>query len=150
MSALTRDARNRNSQRIQLVARYNPRDVPAGPGGAAAAAALSRQGAPYVWGAKGPNRFDCSGLTQWAWRQAGVQLGDNTYAQINEGVPVPPGQVRAGDLIFPRDELGGSGPGHVQLAISPTEVIHAPQGGDVVRVVPMPLSYVARRPVPAQ
>ena len=150
MSALTRDARNRNSQRIQLAARYNPRDVPAGPGGAAAAAALSCQGAPYVWGAKGPSRFDCSGLTQWAWRQAGVQLGDNTYAQINEGVPVPPGQVRAGDLIFPRDELGSSGPGHVQLAISPTAVIHAPQSGDVVRVVPMPSSYVARRPVPAQ
>ena len=96
-----------------------------------------------MWGAKGPNRFDCSGLTQWAWRQAGVQLGGDTYAQINEGVPVPPGQVRAGDLIFPDA-------GHVQLAISPTEVIHAPQSGDVVRVAPMPSSYVARRPVPAQ
>ena len=150
MSALTRDARNRNSQRIRLAARHSPRDVPAGPGGAAVAAALSRQGAPYVWGAKGPNRFDCSGLTQWAWRQAGVQLGVTTYAQINEGVPVPPGQVRAGDLIFPKNEFSGAGPGHVQLAISPTEVIHAPQSGDVVRVVPMPSSYVARRPVPAQ
>ena len=150
MSALTRDARNRNSQRIQFAARHNPRDVPAGPGGQAVAAALSRQGAPYVWGAKGPNRFDCSGLTQWAWRQAGVPLDGNTYAQINEGVPVPPGEVRAGDLIFPKDSFGQSGPGHVQLAISPTEVIHAPQSGDVVRVAPMPLSYVARRPVPAQ
>ena len=101
MSALTRDARNRNGQRIQLAARHNPRDVPAGPAGVAVAAALSRQGAPYVWGAKGPNRFDCSGLTQWAWRQAGMQLGGDTYAQIKDGVPVPPGQVRAGDLIFP-------------------------------------------------
>jgi peptidoglycan DL-endopeptidase CwlO len=114
------------------------------------AAALTRQGDPYVWGAKGPNRFDCSGLTQWAWRQAGVQLGGDTYAQIRDGVAVPPGQVRAGDLIFPRDSFDGRGPGHVQLAISPTEVIHAPQAGDVVRVARMPSAYVARRPVPSQ
>jgi cell wall-associated NlpC family hydrolase len=120
-----------------------------GPGEGAAQAALSKLGRPYVWGAKGPNRFDCSGLTQWAWRQAGVQLGGDTYSQLADGVPVPPGQVRAGDLIFPLDafgEGGRSGPGHVQLAISGTEVVHAPHTGDVVRVAPMPARYVARRP----
>ncbi|BBZ15061.1 hypothetical protein MBRA_52560 (plasmid) [Mycobacterium branderi] len=122
--------------------------LPAGPGGMAAHAALSRQGAPYVWGAKGPNRFDCSGLTEWAWRQAGVQLGPDTYTQFRQGIPVPPGQIRAGDLIFPKYSFDGRGPGHVQLAISPTEVVHAPQSGDVVRVAPMPSSYVALRPVP--
>ena len=58
------------------------------------------------------------------------------------------GQVRAGDLIFPRDAFDAAGPGHVQLAISPTQVIHAPQPGDVVRIAPMPSSYVARRPIP--
>ena len=99
--------------------------VPEGPGGVAARAALSRQGAPYVWAGKGPNRFDCSGLTQWAWRQAGVQLGSDTYTQVNQGIPVSPGKVRAGDLIFPRYSFDGRGPGHVQLAISSTEVIHA-------------------------
>ena len=113
-----------------------------------ARAALSRQGAAYLWAAKGPNRFDCSGLTQWAWRQAGVQLGSDTYTQVNQGIPVTPEDVRAGDLIFPKDSFDGRGPGHVQLAISSTEVIHAPQSGDVVRVAPMPSSYVARRPVP--
>jgi cell wall-associated NlpC family hydrolase len=150
MSGPTRAAANRNARRIHLAARHDPRRIPAGPAGAAVAAALTRQGDPYVWGAKGPNRFDCSGLTQWAWRQAGVQLGGDTYAQIRDGVAVPPGQVRAGDLIFPRVSFDGRGPGHVQLAISPTEVIHAPQAGDVVRVARMPSAFVARRPVPSR
>lgn len=149
-SELTRAAASRNTRRIHLAARHDPRAVPAGPGAAAVAAALTRRGDPYVWGAKGPNRFDCSGLTQWAWRQAGVQLGGDTYAQIQDGVAVPPGQVRAGDLIFPTDDFDGHGPGHVQLAVSANEVIHAPQSGDVVRLAPMPSSYVARRPVPSQ
>jgi cell wall-associated NlpC family hydrolase len=122
--------------------------VPAGAGGVAAAAALSKRGTPYVWGAKGPDRFDCSGLTKWAWAQAGVDLGPDTYSQVTQGVPVAPGDVRAGDLIFPKASFDSRGPGHVQLAISPTEVIHAPQTGDVVRIAPMPSAYVARRPVP--
>jgi cell wall-associated NlpC family hydrolase len=122
--------------------------VPAGPGGTAVRAALGKRGVPYAWGAKGPNTFDCSGLTQWAWRQAGVQLGSDTYSQIRQGVPVPAGEVRAGDLIFPTSSFDGRGPGHVQLAISATEVVHAPQTGDVVRVAPMPSGFVARRPVP--
>ena len=124
--------------------------VPAEPGQGAAEATLSRLGCPYVWGAKGPSRFDCSGLTQWAWRQAGVQLGNDTYTQFKEGVAVPPGQVRAGDLIFPLDafgEGGRSGPGHVQLAISDHQVVHAPTSGDVVKVAPLPSRYIARRPV---
>jgi cell wall-associated NlpC family hydrolase len=149
MSGLTRAAANRTTHRIHLAARHDPRAVPAGPGAAAVAAALTRRGDPYIWGAKGPNRFDCSGLTQWAWRQAGVQLGGDTYAQIHDGVGVPPGHVRAGDLIFPMDAFDGHGPGHVQLAVSASEVIHAPQSGDVVRLAPMPSSYVARRPVPS-
>ncbi|WP_308289844.1 NlpC/P60 family protein [Mycolicibacterium mageritense] len=124
------------------------RDVPSGPAGRAVAAALSKRGRPYVWGAKGPSVFDCSGLTQWAWKQAGVQLGPDTYTQINNGVPVAPGDVRAGDLIFPGYSKDGRGYGHVQLAISPTEVVHAPQTGDVVKISPMPKTFVARRPVP--
>ena len=127
-------------------------DVPGEPGAGAAQAALSRLGRPYVWGAKGPNSFDCSGLTQWAWRQAGVQLGNDTYSQMREGVAVPAGQVRAGDLIFPLDafgEGGRGGPGHVELAISDHQVVHAPTSGDVVKVAPLPGRYIARRPVRA-
>ena len=135
-----------------LVDWSRPGRVPAEPGQGAAKAALSRLGCPYVWGAKGPSCFDCSGLTQWAWRQSGVQLGNDTYAQLRQGVAVPPGQVRAGDLIFPLNafgEGGRPGPGHVQLAISDHQVVHAPSPGDVVRVAPMPSRYIAHRPVRA-
>jgi cell wall-associated NlpC family hydrolase len=121
------------------------------PGEGAALAALSKRGRPYVLGAKGPDKFDCSGLVQWAWSQAGVKLGPSTWAQIAQGAPVQPGQVRAGDMIFPLEDFGEGGvpgPGHVQLAISPNQVVHAPQPGDVVRVAPMPGRYIARRPVP--
>ena len=123
------------------------RDLPPGRGGEAVKAALSKLGVPYVWGAKGPNVFDCSGLTGWAWRQAGVQLGADTYTQVGQGAAVPPAQVQAGDLIFPKSSYDGRGPGHVMLAISATQVVHAPQSGDVVRVAPMPPAFVARRPV---
>jgi cell wall-associated NlpC family hydrolase len=123
------------------------RDIPPGKGGQAVAAALSKLGRPYVWGAKGPSVFDCSGLTGWAWRQAGVQLGPDTYTQVNQGVAVPAGEVRAGDLIFPKSSYDGRGPGHVMLAISSTQVVHAPQTGDVVRITALPPSFVARRPI---
>ena len=122
-----------------------------GPARRAVLAALSKRGTPYVWGAKGPSNFDCSGLTQWAWRQAGVQLGGDTYSQFKDGIPVPPDQVRAGDLIFPLDSFGEDGrpgPGHVELALGPDAVVHAPHTGDVVRVAPMPGRFIARRPVP--
>lgn len=121
-------------------------DPDSGLGAPVARAALSKQGAPYVWGAKGPNVFDCSGLTQWAWKQVGVSLGPDTYTQMNQGRPVPAGQVRAGDLIFPSFSKDSRGYGHVMLAISPTQVVHAPQSGDVVRVTSLPSSYMARRP----
>jgi hypothetical protein len=152
LSGLVGPAGGRGS-RTPLAALANwsgPGKVPAEPGQGAATAALSRLGCPYAWGAKGPDRFDCSGLTQWAWRQAGVQLGNDTYAQITEGVAVPPGQVRAGDLIFPLDafgEGGRAGPGHVQLAISDHQVVHAPTSGEVVKMAPLPGRYIARRPV---
>lgn len=107
--------------------------------------ALSKKGTLYVWGAKGPNNFDCSGLTQFAWKQAGITLGPDTYTQIKQGKPVAPEQVQAGDLIFPTSSMNSRGPGHVQLAISPTEVVEAPGRGMTVRVIHMPSSFVARR-----
>jgi peptidoglycan DL-endopeptidase CwlO len=113
-------------------------------------AALSKIGCPYVWGAKGPDAFDCSGLARWSWGQAGVTLGGDTYSQIEQGVPVDPNDVQAGDLIFPTasfGEGGRPGPGHVMLAISATECIEAQQTGVPVKISPMPSAFVARRPV---
>ena len=105
-------------------------------------AALSKLGRPYVWGAKGPNEFDCSGLVQWAYRQAGVALGPDTYTQIGEGVPVT--APRPGDLIFPSRAMGSRGPGHVVLAISATQAIEAPGRGMSVRLISLPAGAIRR------
>jgi cell wall-associated NlpC family hydrolase len=108
--------------------------------GIAVRAALSRLGRPYVWGATGPNQFDCSGLVQWSYRQAGIQLDRTTYDQINDGVPVPPGQVRPGDLVFPHT-------GHVQMAIGNGLVVEAPHAGATVQISRLGPNVAIRRPV---
>ena len=96
--------------------------MPNGRAGIAVRAALSRLGRPYVWGATGPDQFDCSGLVQWSYAQAGIHLDRTTYQQINDGIPVPRSQVRPGDLVFPHA-------GHVQLAIGNNLVVEAPVFG---------------------
>lgn len=101
-------------------------------------AALSRIGTPYVWGATGPDRFDCSGLVQWSYAQAGIRLRRTTYEQIHDGVPVAPSQVRPGDLVFPHT-------GHVQMAIGGGLVVEAPQPGSVVQISRMGPSIAIRR-----
>jgi cell wall-associated NlpC family hydrolase len=103
-------------------------------------AALSRLGSPYVWGATGPDQFDCSGLVQWSYAQAGVPLHRTTYQQINDGIPVPRPQVRPGDLVFPHS-------GHVQLAIGHNLVVEAPYSGASVRISPLGSNVTIRRPL---
>ncbi|WP_078901499.1 C40 family peptidase [Actinacidiphila yeochonensis] len=101
-------------------------------------------GLPYVWGATGPNAYDCSGLTQAAWRAAGVSLPRTTYQQINAGTRVSESQLRPGDLVF-----FYSGVSHVGLYIGDGEMIHAPHPGAAVRIAPiseMPIAG-ATRPV---
>ncbi len=108
--------------------------------GLAVRAALSRLGRPYVWGATGPDQFDCSGLTQWSYARAGVHLDRTTYQQIYDGVPVALSQVRPGDLVFPTA-------GHVQLAIGNNLVVEAPYPGATVRVSPLGTGVQIRRPL---
>lgn len=107
---------------------------------AAVRAALSRLGSPYVWGATGPDRFDCSGLVQWAYAQAGIPLHRTTYQQIYDGVPVLPSRVRPGDLVFPHT-------GHVQMAIGGGLVVEAPQPGATVQISRMGPAVAIRRPL---
>jgi cell wall-associated NlpC family hydrolase len=109
-------------------------------------AALSKLGRPYLWGARGPDAFDCSGLVRWSYAQAGVTLGDDTYSQFQQGTPIAPGDVQAGDLVFPKSSFGHPGPGHVMMAISPTECVEAQQSGVPVKISPMPSAFLARRP----
>ncbi|OSC40283.1 C40 family peptidase [Mycobacterium decipiens] len=111
-----------------------------GRAGIAVRAALSRLGRPYVWGATGPDQFDCSGLVQWAYAQAGVHLDRTTYQQINDGIPVPHAHVRPGDLVFPHA-------GHVQLAIGNNLVVEAPYSGATVRISQLGSNVAIRRPV---
>ncbi len=78
-------------------------------------------------GATGPNAFDCSGLTQWAYRQAGgVNIPRTTYDLVNAGTPpVSRANIRAGDLILCNWQKNGR-PEHVVMAVSPDMVIEAP------------------------
>ncbi|WP_411101296.1 NlpC/P60 family protein [Streptomyces sp. cmx-4-9] len=89
-------------------------------------------GKPYVWGATGPGSFDCSGLTQAAWRSAGVSLPRTTYTQINAGRRVSRDRLAPGDLVF-----FYSGVTHVGLYIGNGQMIHAPRPGSTVRVAPV-------------
>ncbi|MGW4540267.1 NlpC/P60 family protein [Streptomyces chartreusis] len=119
------------------------RDALASPGSAAAQApnaraaaavsyAYAKLGSPYVWGATGPNAFDCSGLTQAAYREAGVSLPRTTYAQIDAGRRVSRSELRPGDLVF-----FYSGISHVGLYIGNGQMIHAPNPSAPVRVAPL-------------
>ncbi|MEE1793682.1 NlpC/P60 family protein [Streptomyces sp. BE308] len=89
-------------------------------------------GKPYVWGATGPSSFDCSGLTQAAWRSAGVSLPRTTYTQINAGQRVSRSELAPGDLVF-----FYSGISHVGLYVGGGRMIHAPRPGAPVRIAPI-------------
>ena len=91
--------------------------------------ARSRLGCRYVWGADGPNTFDCSGLTMWCYRQVGISLPHSSAAQIHEGQRVSRGDLAPGDLVF-----FGSPIHHVGLYIGGGMMIHAPHSGDVVKI----------------
>lgn len=108
----------------------------------AVAFAYGALGKPYVWGATGPSSFDCSGLTQAAWRSAGVSLPRTTYTQINAGQRVSRSELAPGDLVF-----FYSGISHVGIYIGSGQMIHAPRPGAPVRVAPidqMPFAGAAR------
>ncbi|MFJ7206346.1 NlpC/P60 family protein [Streptomyces sp. NPDC098789] len=112
-----------------------PAAAPPGDGSRAAKAVAFAYGAlgkPYVWGATGPGSFDCSGLTQAAWKAAGVSLPRTTYTQINAGHRVSRDQLAPGDLVF-----FYSGISHVGMYIGNGQMIHAPHPGAPVRIAPI-------------
>ncbi|GGT58698.1 C40 family peptidase [Streptomyces purpureus] len=121
--------------RSPAAGRDAPRGAVPAPNSRAAQAvsfAYGALGKPYVWGATGPNAFDCSGLTQAAWRSAGVSLPRTTYTQINAGRRVSRSELAPGDLVF-----FYSGISHVGLYIGGGQMIHAPRPGAPVRVAPL-------------
>ncbi|WP_267241179.1 C40 family peptidase [Streptomyces sp. PR69] len=103
-------------------------EVPASQRGAAALSAAATQiGKPYVSGAEGPNSYDCSGLTQWAYRQAGVSITRTTYTQQNDGTKIGRSQLKPGDLVF------FNGLSHVGLYAGNNTILHSPKPGAYVR-----------------
>jgi cell wall-associated NlpC family hydrolase len=120
-----------------------PSDVPAsGRAAAAVQYALAQVGDAYVYGAAGPNAFDCSGLTMMAWAQAGVALPHSSSAQFGSGPHVASGDLQPGDLVFYYSPIS-----HVGIYIGNGMIVHAanPSTGVVVSgVFSMPYSGAVR------
>jgi cell wall-associated NlpC family hydrolase len=123
-------------------------DAPAAPSGSgkgatAVAFAKAQLGKPYSFGATGPNAYDCSGLTQAAWKAAGVSLSRTSQTQFGDGTPVSRDNLQPGDLVFFYPGIT-----HVALYVGNGTVIHAPHAGSSVQYIKM--AYMpfagARRP----
>ena len=98
--------------------------------------AHAQVGKQYVWGAKGPNTFDCSGLVSWSYRAIGVNLEGATYTQIQRGTEVSVEQAQPGDLVF--SNFSGNGPEHVALYAGNGRVVEAqsPETGVIENKMP--------------
>ena len=97
-------------------------------------------GRPYVWGAVGPDTFDCSGFTSYVYRHcAGIEITRTTYTQINVGVPVSYNNMKPGDLVFTYNNE------HVGIYVGGGMYINATYPGSTVRVTPVTNFYAARR-----
>lgn len=97
----------------------------------AVAEAKKQIGKPYVWGGSGPDSFDCSGLTAWAWKAAGVYLSHSAYTQYFETTRVPVDQVQPGDLLFFGPDVEGIH--HNAIYVGGGEMIEASQTGVPIR-----------------
>ncbi|WP_432023965.1 C40 family peptidase [Streptomyces parvus] len=93
--------------------------------------AASKKGAPYKYGAAGPSRFDCSGLTLYSFKKAGKKLPRTAQQQYNKTRHIPKSQRKRGDLVFFHS---GRGVYHVGIYAGAGKIWHSPKSGDVVRL----------------
>ncbi|MEE2031546.1 C40 family peptidase [Rhodococcus chondri] len=103
-----------------------------GTGGGALRAAMTRIGDPYVWGATGPNQFDCSGLVVWAYKQTGKTLPRSSQAQAQGGIPVSRENLQPGDVVIFYNDAS-----HVGLYAGDGNIVHASTFGVPVKVQAM-------------
>jgi len=106
--------------------------------------ALAQRGKPYVWAAGGPGSFDCSGLTAYAFRAAGINLPHSSLMQSRMGKPVSRDQLQPGDLVFFYSPVS-----HVGIYIGNGQMVHAPTSGDVVKVAPLMSGFSGGRRIAA-
>jgi peptidoglycan DL-endopeptidase CwlO len=124
-----RDERpSRDGDRMDLPVPVNGR------AGIAVQTALAQLGDPYVWGADGPDSFDCSGLMMYAWGKAGVSLPHSSQAQASEGRRVSKDQLMPGDLVFYYSPIS-----HVAMYIGNGRIVHASRPGKPVKTDPIDL-----------
>jgi cell wall-associated NlpC family hydrolase len=96
--------------------------------------ALAQLGKPYVWAGAGPDSFDCSGLTQFAYAAAGIALPHSSQMQSEIGTPVARADLQPGDLVFFYSPVG-----HVGIYLGDGLMVHAPTSGSVVQIVDIDL-----------
>ncbi len=130
-------ARLEAEEREQVLSRGTTTRLPttvaaSGRGGAALSYAMAQVGDAYVYGAAGPNAFDCSGLTMMAWAQAGVALPHSSAAQFSSGAKVAESDLRPGDLVFYYSPIS-----HVGLYAGNGMIVHAANPGTGVVVSPL-------------
>ncbi|MET9413675.1 C40 family peptidase [Streptomyces klenkii] len=101
------------------------------PGAAALKVAASKQGSPYQYGAAGPNRFDCSGLTLYSFKKVGKNLPRTAADQYNKTRHISSGSRQAGDLVFFHS---GSNVYHVGIYAGSNKIWHSPKPGTSVRL----------------
>jgi len=112
--------------------RPDPRPKPPAPSGSVAAViafAKAQIGDTYVWGAAGPNAWDCSGLTMAAWRQGGTSLPHYSAGQYAAATPIGASELRPGDLVFWGSTSNPSSIHHVALYVGNGQIVHAPRTG---------------------
>ena len=131
-SSSSSNAGSSNAGVSNVVIPSTPAPAPSGNGSAIVAEAYKHIGKPYVWGAKGPNTFDCSGFTRYVYLQVtGRDIGGWTVPQEGAGTIIPVSQAQPGDLYF----WGSRGSSyHVAIALGGGSYIHAPQPGESVKV----------------
>jgi cell wall-associated NlpC family hydrolase len=106
--------------------------------------AMGQRGKPYVWAASGPGSYDCSGLTAYAFRAAGISLPHSSRMQSQMGKAVSRDQLQPGDLVFFYSPVS-----HVGIYIGDGRMVHAPTSGDVVKVAPLMSGFSGARRIAA-
>jgi peptidoglycan DL-endopeptidase CwlO len=139
-AAIASHGEERASRAERIDAPSAPVVANSGAAQAAVDAAMAQRGKPYVWAAGGPNSFDCSGLTSFAFRAAGINLPHSSLSQSRMGQAVSRDQLQPGDLVFFYSPVS-----HVGIYIGNGQMVHAPTSGDVVKVAPLMSGFSGAR-----